>query len=273
LLKNFLATTPRNTRTYLVNVRPEEAKEYSQHCKKTIRATLEQIKSVPKNSVVIIEDIISLSKKEELCLRALLNYYCHHKLLKLFAVTHTIHKNSIYSLLPLFHYLIFTGSAGNVPVARFVFSYFKVAMGQSQVWLSHFDVRSKSPLKYLVFDCSKMRFYECPDIHSRSSYRALAVESEKLQEKKNTDELAHEIEQRFKILLAGSNLPVHSSALISLLANFLPPQNVLLGDLSFGFKLRGASKGIKRIGLVDYVVCLLTPSKQPDCYQLALHNF
>jgi len=262
----------RKARVFLVNVRPEEAKQYSHYSKKTFRATLEQIKSVPKHSIIIIEDIVSLSKKEELCLRGLLNYYCHHRQLKLYAVTHTIHKNSIFSLLPLFHYLIFTGSASNLPVVRYVFSYFKIEPTISLSWLDCFDKKPTAQVKYLVFDCSKMSFYECPDIYTRSSFREA---NSQLQAVRARDESAQgqTIEERFKLLLAGSNLPEHYVALVSLLAAFLPARLIQKGDLSIGFKVRGSKNNIKRIGLVDYLVCLLTPSMKPDPYQLALHAY
>lgn len=170
MLKKFVSSLRPSSRIYLVNVRADEATEYMKHCKKTCRVSLEQIKHIPKSSIVIIEDIISLSRKEELVLRSLLNYYCHHKSLKLFAVSHTIHKNSIFSLLPLFHYLIFTSSAGNLPVVRFVLSYFKIDPAQSLLWLSKFESKQRATVKYLVFDCSKMSFYECPDIQNDASY-------------------------------------------------------------------------------------------------------
>jgi hypothetical protein len=184
-------------------------------------------------------------------------------------------------MLPLFHFIVFTSSVGNLPVARFVFAYFKIEPIQVQLWTKAFESRSKeqhqsSPGQYLVFDCSKMSFYQCPNVYDKNSYREILAGSY------GSSGLAppqvdfiKRFEQRFHVLLAGSCPPAQASALVTIIANSIPQKFVRESDLSFIFRRRGSSQplSIKRVNLVDYVLSLLSTSSEPDPSQLALHRF
>jgi len=125
------------------------------------------LKSIKKRSFVIIEDIISMNKEEELQLRNAINYTAHHKLSKIFCVTHTIYKTGIFSMLPLFHSIIFTSSASNAPIVRAALNYFKIEKSKTAHWLGLFRRWSrawKSQRAYFFFDCTSMSFCHSSDM-------------------------------------------------------------------------------------------------------------
>jgi len=163
LIRSF-PKKPRHT--YFLNVAPDELADYKKNCKlgKVERLTGYQgLGKTEKKSAVVIEDIINMSKKDEQHLRQSLNYDAHHKSQKLFCISHSIYKTSLYSTLSFFHYIIFTSAASNAPVLRFTLSYFKLEKPTVEQWIERFKQKctslSKNQFVHFVFDCSEMKFW------------------------------------------------------------------------------------------------------------------
>ena len=91
----------KKTHIYTINV---NSREYLDIFKKRIKAiSLNDLKLIKEQSYVIVEDVILMTAKENAQLRLLLNKLCHHSFLKVFVITHSIHKNGVFSLLSFFH--------------------------------------------------------------------------------------------------------------------------------------------------------------------------
>jgi hypothetical protein len=149
-----------------LNVAPGELSDYKKNCKlgKVERLTGYQgLAKTEKNSAVVVEDIINMTKKDEQHLRQSLNYDAHHKSQKLFCISHSIYKTSLYSTLSFFHYIIFTSAAANVPVLRFTLAYFKIEKSRIESWIVRFTRKCKAlgrkRFAHFVFDCSQMKFW------------------------------------------------------------------------------------------------------------------
>ena len=98
-----------------------------------------------------------MNAKENAQLRLLLNKLCHHSFLKVFVITHTIHKNGVFSLLSFFHYIVFTGAKSNLPILRFTINYFKLEQAELQTIIDKFrNLTSKQEHLYFVFDTKKI---------------------------------------------------------------------------------------------------------------------
>jgi len=163
LLKKLLKDFPKNNFVYLINVKGHEIGEYqrgrSEERVKILKSVCGAGERIQKRSLIILEDLIKLNAKESDSVRQLLNYTAHHKMCKIYCVTHTIYKTGIYSLLPLFHYIVFTSSPSNVPIVRSTLSTFKVDKPVLDNWIASVkEGRLDKEGNYFFFDCTKMLF-------------------------------------------------------------------------------------------------------------------
>ena len=124
------------SRLYLLNVDKKDAASYSKKYSYAKVIDFEELPRTEKKACVVVEDIIHITKKEEVKLRNAINYQAHHKIQKIMCASHAIYKNQIYSLLAFFNFVIFTSALSNVPIIRNVFNYFKVEAEQIQQWLN-----------------------------------------------------------------------------------------------------------------------------------------
>ena len=176
-MKQLVTNTERKTNLYLVNVKGEETAYYEKHHLKTQSTTFSGIKKIKKNSLVIVEDLISMKKEEEIELRNAINYTVHHNQSKLFCVSHTITRTGIYSMVGLFSYIIFTGSASNIPVIRVCLRYFKIENEIASKWLNFIKKHSRKTASnwdpYYFFDCTKMVFCAATNLLSMTGLQII----------------------------------------------------------------------------------------------------
>lgn len=262
---------PKRTVVNLVNTRPDEALQYQKFHTKTTSVNFESIKSLCSNSVLIVEDIVYMNSKEEKILRHCINYDSHHKSIKLFCVSHTIHKTSIFSMLPLFHYIVFTPGASNVPVARFAFNFFKLDKPVIQIWIDEFKKLS-GPGSYLIMDCSNLRLYgsqnfleNCYLLHESNGKTGENESSESWEKKLD------ECERRFDKMLEGHPLKSLAGAAFSLIIRNLNSSVFDVQDFTLKFFSREGD--LKKLSLIDYVLCLLTPGDCPTKEVKVVHQF
>ena len=129
MIADLQVTTNKNVpHLYSINVRDQEyLTEFKQHT----AISFEKINTIKDGSLVIVEDIITLSTKEEVSLRQLLNWQAHHKQLKVFCVSHNIFKTKLFNTISYFQYVVFTSSLSNLTVIKNCLNYFQVA---PEVW-------------------------------------------------------------------------------------------------------------------------------------------
>lgn len=215
-----------------------------------------------------------MNPKEEQKLRHCLNYDSHHKSIRLFCVSHTIHKTSMFSMLPLFHYLVFTATASNIPVARFTFNFFKLEKPVVQDWLSEFRKRKK-PGEYLIMDCSNLKLYGSDDFLETCYFIHDSVP------KSTSDSdlaagggLTGEVEKnekRFEKFFDGHSQKSLAVAIFSVIARSLTSQFLDQKDFTLKFRTRAGLD--KKISIIDYIACLLDPSEIPSKDLKVVHNF
>jgi hypothetical protein len=129
MISNLQDLSPKNVpHVYSINVRD---KEYLTEFKQHTSTSFEKINSIKDNSIVIVEDIITLTTKEEVQLRQLLNWQAHHKQLKVFCVSHNIFKTKLFNTISYFQYVVFTSALSNLAVMKNCLRYFQVV---PEVW-------------------------------------------------------------------------------------------------------------------------------------------
>lgn len=126
------------------------------------------LRAVPPHSMVILEDVIVLRKREEDILRLLLNFDCHHKKIHAFVVAHHVYKTSLLNMLPFFHYIIFTSHKSNAPLVKVCLSSFHLDKAEMDkiVNFVQSSVDERSDDGYFVFDCTSLNFYRAPYFES-----------------------------------------------------------------------------------------------------------
>jgi hypothetical protein len=281
----------------LLNVRADEASEYSENHKIVKRLSgLEKLKDVEKKSLIFLEDIIHLTKKEEVMLRQSINYDAHHKAQKIFCIAHTVHKNSLWSLISLFNYLVFTSSPSNGPLLRVVLNYFKLDEQAVQAYVDFFRTSRKtlnSPYPYFYFNTSTMTFGYSTNFLLQGTLQKIVLpqdadssESDVLHAKNIQNQLVDKSKLLFRDL--SSTHPHHTEAcaifaivlpsLLSATSNEKKTEQFLnSNDLTVNFK---SQQGLIRISLVDYILDLVTPpataavNQKPSSFALlAMHKY
>lgn len=266
-----------------MNVKPDEQLIYEKiknhRGNRVFKLNLEKLKDVREGSYLLIEDIIHLEKKEEKNIRDILNYQAHHKRLKVFCVSHTIYRTSIWSMLPLFHYIVFTGAGSNAPVLRNVLDFFRVERSQADRWLQTFSKLSResdlSKLKIFFFDCALMSFNYSLNSDLSPPYKqvgAVGVDEEDRGEKAESL-LTADVKRKFAKMTQDCRLKSTARSLFDLVVEVLPKQWINQADLSFKFARRGVGNSHVNVSIVDYVMCLIDENgEKPDPGQRALHS-
>ena len=152
---NTLLAHNRRTPVYTINVKDVEYEgEFGTH----LNIGFDQIDRIREHSLVVVEDLINLTAKEEVSLRQLVNWHAHHKHLKLFAVSHNIFKTKLFNTLAYFDFLIFTSSLSNIRILRNCMSYFQVEPEIVQKWINQIRIFKGQQGIYLIFDTKKEFF-------------------------------------------------------------------------------------------------------------------
>ena len=265
---------------YLLNVKTTETSIYTKYFEDVcILDSFDKLKSTKKNALVIVEDIISMSKNDEKLLRTALNYDAHHKRQKIFCVSHSIYKNSMWSLLSFFHYIIFTSAPSNVPVIRFTFNYFKIEKPQFDDWLKEYLKVGRGGKKgvYFYFDCVKMTFNVSLNTHF-SDKKILGTLGETRSESSSTslvgsEEHRKKLQLKFETLIDSFEWQAQAKAIFSIIVNCLNSNLIREHDLSFAFKSSKNRQLSIRFSLVDYITSLLTSGASVTKPLLAFHNY
>jgi hypothetical protein len=296
LLKKILLqskTTNHQLLVYCVNVGPVELAEYKDDLgsKRVISLSFSQLSTTRPNSTIIFEDIIYLTPANEKTLRQCLNFDAHHKAQKVFCVTHSVQKTAVWSLLPFFHYLIFSNSPSNKPVIRTCLkTVFKMDASIVENWLVQFLALTKTNKEskncYFYFDTSLMKFYFTSDLlNSITNSRQLSdtstipdlslgrVDALAAQEKEKKELQKTFLESKFDKFTETHLLRAQAAAVFSILINCLNLSLVRDHDLTISFQSNLVRK-TKRISLVDYILCLLDSAGNPPSQDLlVLHNY
>ena len=288
LLKQLVASCSASgkiKKLYLVNVGAAETVIYRElFTEVAVMQEFEQISKTEPHSLILVEDIINMTKNDEKVLRRGLNYDAHHKSQNFFCVSHSIYKTSIWSMLSFFHFIIFTSAVSNIPVIRFTLNYFKIEKAQLNFWLDKFKVLGRGGQKgiYFYFDCVKMTFNVSEDTNFKKLKKiGTAGIAETENPEKNS--LAKEnpassppasLQQKFDLFIEGFSHQTQASAIFSILVGCIKPALIRTSDLSFAFKTGKQQNQLEvRLSVVDYITTLLTP-KMPASQPLkAFHNY
>lgn len=296
----------KSSRLYLVNVRPDEVAEYKKLTSRAVEClNLEQLKSVKKNSVILIEDIISLKEREQTALREALNYVAHHKRCKVYCVTHGIFKTGLFTASTLFNFLIFTNSPSNIPVVRQALDRFAIEKESISTCLknmTHFSnslgrARPDSIRRiYYFWDTTRMRFgmTENAFLPGTLSYidglggQAAAASQKKTGCKKSRSEeaaasatsssqatTADRAKKYFERFFVGASERRRAGALFEMLmSNPTARRATDLANLTLKFRTGPRrERSVESVSLVDYIHVLLAPDARVTPKLQAVHNF
>lgn len=259
ILSKSLKLKPK-TNVYTVNVK---SSEYSDQ---VFKIDFEQLNTVPKHAIIVIEDVISLTPFQAKTLREAINFNAHHKKQKIFVITHHVYKTNIYQLIPYFNYVIFTSATSNLPILKLVLQYSQIEKTQLDSWVSFFQKKSQ-PFAYFIFDSELHSFYRADTISDLQKKKFTNVEGISNQSKPSKDDLII----RFETFVNNDIHKQSATTIFSILVNALTSlDNINPIDLSL--KCQSNSKTIS-ISLVDYVMSLLNTSARLNKYNVFLHKY
>lgn len=262
---------------YLVNVDRQDSQTYKKTFPRVKTIDFEELPKTEKKSCIVVEDIIHITKKEEVKLRNAINYQAHHKVQKIICASHAIYKNQIYSLLAFFNFVIFTSAVSNVPTIRNVFNYFKVESEQIQRWLEEYKKLGMGRHGiYFFFDCEKMTFNISfhmlfKNVRLIGTLGSTTNEIGAVENGVNNDRKL--LQLRFEKFVSNFGLKNEAASIFSILINCINPNFIRSHDLTIIFFTDRKKKVKKLISAVDYISCLLTEQEIPSTNIIALHRF
>jgi nucleoside-triphosphatase THEP1 len=250
---------------YTLNVKSNEYRLTNNNLVEDI--TFEQLNTVPKKAVIIVEDVISMTPFQAKALREAINYNAHHKRQKIYVITHHVYKTSIYQLIPYFNYVIFTSSQSNLPLIKIVFQYFSLSKDQ-YLQAAEFVLKNTLPYAYFIFAADSQQFVKA------DSVKALVDEKFKNYNgvssiEKTTDDLI----LRFNSFVSDDNeFKQNASTVFSILVNALPNlHNINMTDLTLKCQTRKGSS--VHISLIDYIMSLVKKNSSVSKHNLFLHKY
>ena len=313
LIKQALASVDPKVRVYLFNVRSDEVEGYQKYHAKSESVERCSLKlgldRVEPDSIVILEDIICLKKKDEECLRVLLNYRAHHDRLRVICVGHMLFRNSLLTLVPLFNYIVFTlNNAGRSLVRQAATYAFNLDAERRIKWVEEF---SKSCLEnrqlgrsFCFVDCSTVSFYlfNCDDKSARllsgtdddddddddrkrdvgdgdddkTDGDGRMVGGASKTRKASAKKISQSLEDRFASCFSDNESAIQARGLFSILSQTLCNEpSFRRSDLSVAFRQARKPGILKRVSVVDYASNLLDhkPTFFPSTDHLVLHRY
>jgi len=288
LLKQLVQRLPQDRSLYLVNVKSDEKETYERlHAGGSAKVTslsLDSLGKIASRSMVIVEDIITMKEKEQAKLREAVNYTAHHKKCKLFCVTHTVFKTGIFSLMPLFHYIVFTSSPANGPVIKQTFAQFGISKTESENLVLQMEDKTRELQRSLnaqtdarsimyFFDCTQMNVGYTSDSFRRERTFMLQPHEKTLDEKESLSALATTKPRSELFEAFFPNNGAARAILQFILASKLASAHLDISNLTFAFPSRSPKKPSKRVSLVDYLTTALSASKKPAADVRLLHIF
>lgn len=286
LLKQLVQRLPKAKHLYLINVKADEREAYEKiHAggpEKVRSVALSNLRAISGRSMVIVEDIISMKEKEQTSLREAVNYTAHHKKCKLFCVTHTVFKTGIYSLMPLFHYIVFTSSPANGPILRQTFAQFGLPKQESENIVLSIDEKTRTLKQSLgkkrdprcivyFFDCTHMVVGYTTDSFKREETTTLEpVDASK---QSTTTEARSSLNKNPLLEAFFPNSGPARAILQFIRASKTAQAHLDNSTLTFTFPSRTPRNQAKTVSLVDYIATALTATKVPSPSDRLLHHF
>lgn len=245
--------------------------KFSKIHKITIPIVFSNLLKVPSKSHIFIEDIVYMNTKDEQTFRHCLNYDAHHKSLKVYAVTHTIHKTKIFSTIPLFHFLIFTSALSNVPVFRYVLDFFKLEKHIISLWINTFKKYATNMILgiYFIIDCATLKLYISKNFLRTCTF---LIDSEGKSTLKST---LYETDfenciKSFERFVEGHTQKALARSLFSVILK----SGVKINCTDFTTVFKTKRNDLIKISIVDYIFCLLDENHtEPTLDCKVLHNY
>jgi nucleoside-triphosphatase THEP1/RNase P/RNase MRP subunit POP5 len=269
ILKAQLKKT-RNVPIYTINVR---STEYSNAYPNLINVEYEQMDTIPKKSIIIIEDVISMTPFQANTLRQAVNYNAHHKKQKIYVITHHVFKTSVYQLIPYFNYIVFTASHSNIPLVKIILRYFHLSKDEIDKTTNLIHPVRNTPFVYFVFTVDSHRFFKADSIKQLIAGDLKDTHGDSITTNASTSSVTKdELMQRFETFVHSNENKQQASTVFSILINALPNyHNVNITDLTLRCQTPNGQQ--INISLVDYVISLLTANIKITKYDIFVHNY
>ena len=271
---NVLQSSAPVPRLYTINVRDLEYTNGT--FKKHSSIGFDKVSKIKEKSLVVIEDIINLSIKEEIQLRNLLNYDAHHKKMKVFCVSHNIFKTKLYNTISYFKFIVFTSAISNLQLLKKCFQYFAIPSDIIEQWCDKIQMFKGQFGIYFYFDTNTRIFYATNNIKDPSSGKEIG-RADVHNSTVTVEKQRQLLQNRFEIFFKGRQNASQANAVFSIIVNCLkdPLTNVRPVDLTLTF-YSTQHGNLKRVSLVDYVNTLLDANPtdvQPPLAHLIVHKY
>ena len=253
-----------NKNLFVYNDREQKFSRFISPSKITYVSKIDELRNVPCQSVLILEDLINLQNSDVEVLRELLNYDTHHKQLYIFLLAHHIFKTKLYSMLPFFNILVFTNNASNLIIVKHSLLQFSIENEKILRILSRFKKLCKEKnFGYFVFNTKKQNILFFQNLHSTPLPVFLntddADNKSHKNELNNSDAHVSDLHSRFNNIAQNFKNSSAAKSLFCIIIKSIPARHLREIDFSFEFQYSNGKKG--RVSIVDFIATLLDDSE------------
>lgn len=261
------------------------------------KVELADLDRLPRNSVIVLEDVISLTGAQEISLRTVLNRTAHHEKQLVFVISHHVYKTSLYNMLIYFNAVVFTSCKSNLPLLKHVMQQFKCEPNSQDHVLRQFqNSRPAKPFDtFYFFSCLDQNVYSvegignltsCSQIEKISPDSEMSEREPSLRPPPSTSTSSgkrggsvsakgkmERLQEKFDKFVSGETNKRQASAVFSIIVGCLPLHLVRETDLALSFRYKSGRERRGTVSLVDYVTTLLDESAPCNKSILFLHRY
>ena len=270
VLVNRLINTREYKRLYLINCR--DSLDYKSFKNSTIQIGLNELNSIKKGSVVVIEDVINLTERENSSLRDLLNYRCHHLRLTVFCVSHSVHKTNLYGTLSFFDVIWLTRSPANSRTASVLFDYFKLDSNEKTFFTAKIQLAKPDYDSFVVFVSKSYKLCLVVSLTGLLSGDDSASNLVSVGDAASADASQKLLKAKLNTFLADFSKKDACLAIFEILIHCLSPDDINPVDLTVSLK-RKPDKEVIKCSLVDYLTSVVTPGVEAGRPLRKLHEY
>lgn len=260
---------------FVYNDREQKFSRFIHPSKITYVSKIDELKNVPLHSVLILEDLINLQKKDLEVLRELLNYDTHHKKLYIFLIAHHIFKTKLYSLLPSFNIIVFTNNASNLIIVKHSLLQFSFENEKILRIISQFKKLCKEKkFGYFVFNTKKHNLLFFQQLNSTPLAVFLNTDDSECHKTGNnsTNDTgnSNNLDLRFSNIAQNFKNSIGAKSLFSIIVKSIPSRHLREIDFTFEFQYSNGKKG--RVSIVDFIATMLLETEKTPTSEMIFFN-
>jgi GTPase SAR1 family protein len=218
-----------------------------------------------KNAALIFEDLIACSKIQFKTIQEMLNYYAHHNLVSpIICVSHSLHNNNIFGLLPYFNIIFISAVQSSLGSLKSLLQYYQYEPEEKILYLNQLKNCDEKDFNHFMINVEK-----------RQIKLTCAQDPEKLETFDPENKLSATPGLSAQKFLGHLKNSIDMLRLFDIIYQVIPTHRFNEKDLTVKLpkKCKGRKKQNVKISLIDYLSVLTSPNEPVDETLYKFHKY